>query len=178
MIFAAVGQLLAGWLFADFAAGFIHWWEDRCGELAWPIIGRLVVEPNRLHHAQPALSAPTLLGRNAVSWSAAAILGLLLVTGFGLTPFTIAAVLGGFAVNEVHALAHRGAPKGSWLAALQDTGLILSPAHHAGHHRQAHDRRYCVLTGWLNPILDRLGFWRGLEQLLSVAGMTPNYGTK
>lgn len=37
---------------ADFVTGVFHWWEDRYGNPAWPVIGKLVVEPNILHHAR------------------------------------------------------------------------------------------------------------------------------
>lgn len=44
--------VMAAFLLADFVTGVFHWWEDRYGNPAWPVIGKLVVEPNILHHAR------------------------------------------------------------------------------------------------------------------------------
>ena len=66
------------------------------------------------------------------------------------------------ATNRFHQWAHADrVPR--WVAALQRRGLILSPEHHARHHRGAHDRAYCVTTGWLNPLLDAVAFFARLE---------------
>ena len=35
-----------------------------------------------------------------------------------------------------------------------------------GHHSGEKNTRYCVVTPFVNPVLDRLGFWRGLERVL------------
>ena len=42
---------------------------------------------------------------------------------------------------------------------------IIAPnrRHHAHHHRGLRNSHYCSITNWVNPILDRSGFWRGLE---------------
>ena len=50
---------------------------------------------------------------------------------------------------------------------LQRAGLILSPEHHAIHHAAPHDRHYCITVGWMNPMLDKLGFFRGLEAVVA-----------
>ena len=34
------------------------------------------------------------------------------------------------------------------------------------HHVKPHIVCYCVLTNWLNPILDATRFWRGLEFII------------
>jgi ubiquitin-conjugating enzyme E2 variant len=44
--------------------------------------------------------------------------------------------------------------------------LIVSPSHHVRHHRPPFRRRYCVTTGWLNPVLDTFGFFAGLERVV------------
>jgi hypothetical protein len=43
--------------------------------------------------------------------------------------------------------------------------VILSAAHHQGHHA-GHITRYCITTGWLNPLLDRAGFFRIAETVI------------
>jgi ubiquitin-conjugating enzyme E2 variant len=45
----------------------------------------------------------------------------------------------------------------------QKARILQTPRHHAQHHRGAKNTHYCVITNVLNPALDRIGFWRGLE---------------
>jgi ubiquitin-conjugating enzyme E2 variant len=85
--------------------------------------------------------------------------------------------LGGLVVNEIHRLAHRPALAGPLIKTLQEIGVIQSPRHHCGHHREPTDTRYCILTDWLNPILDRLRFWSALEHLLEWLNFEPNRGS-
>jgi hypothetical protein len=57
---------------------------------------------------------------------------------------------------------------------LQKAGFLITPKEHARHHSGGHDDHYCVVTGWMNPLLDRTGFWRGLERLVhAVTGAVP-----
>jgi Lipid desaturase domain len=59
---------------------------------------------------------------------------------------------------------------------LQEIGIIQSPRHHSGHHRTPTDTRYCILTDWLNPVLDRIELWATLERLLEWLNLKPNPG--
>jgi hypothetical protein len=57
--------------------------------------------------------------------------------------------------------------------AVQRTGLFISPSHHSGHHysagalvsRERSTIRFCVMTDWCNPVLDRLGVFRALNKI-------------
>jgi ubiquitin-conjugating enzyme E2 variant len=71
------------------------------------------------------------------------------------------------ATNQFHTWAHADAPPraASWL---QRLGLILSPAHHDIHHARPHDRHYCITVGWMNPLLNRVRFFRAAEALVAV----------
>jgi ubiquitin-conjugating enzyme E2 variant len=46
---------------------------------------------------------------------------------------------------------------------LQRWGLILSQERHALHHAD-HQRAFCVTSGWLNPLLDRIRFFPRIER--------------
>ena len=46
---------------------------------------------------------------------------------------------------------------------LQRIRLVQTPRHHALHHTDPKNSHYCVLTNFLNPILDGLRLWDGLE---------------
>lgn len=47
--------------------------------------------------------------------------------------------------------------------ALQSVGVLQSPAHHARHHKDPFASHFCAGTNLLNPVLEAIGFWRGLE---------------
>ena len=88
---------------------------------------------------------------------------------FGHT-FVFVFSLAVFLTNSVHRWSHLEAPPRGvrWL---QARGWILCPSEHALHHAGEHTNAYCITTGWLNPLLDRLGLFRGLERVLSVLGL-------
>jgi ubiquitin-conjugating enzyme E2 variant len=77
------------------------------------------------------------------------------------------------ATNQFHCWAHVAVPP-RWVRPLQSWGLILSPKRHALHHRPEHDRAYCVTSGWLNPVLDRLRVFARLERSLERLRRKPN----
>jgi hypothetical protein len=167
---AILGQALAGWLAADFFTGVFHWWEDRFGREEWPVIGRWIIAPNRLHHARPlAFSAGGFIGRNGASIVAALVLGAAWATIAAPTVFMAATLIGGAISNEVHFWAHRPAAAGGVRRVLQQIGLIQSPKAHALHHRPPHTVHFCVLTDWLNPVLEAIEFWSWVERLVGRA---------
>ena len=170
-------QLLAGWLLADFLSGLFHWIEDRLLFARDTWIGRLIVLPNRLHHREPAaFLAGSFVDRNWTTWILMVPAAALWLFIAGPSFILLGALCGGLLVNEVHRLAHRSPERGSWLRVLQEVGLVQSAAHHAGHHR-TEDRRYCILTDWLNPVLDKIGVWHGLERLLVALRVPVSLGT-
>lgn len=173
-----LGELLIGWMIADLASGLVHWWQDRAARADWPVIGRRVIAATRLHHRDVlAFTRSPLIERNLATWGVVTLISAawLVLTGTGL--IWAAATVGGLVVGEVHRHAHLPAAAPRVVRVLQDTGLIQSPQHHAGHHRAPSDRRYCILTNWLNPALDALGLWSGLEAVLDRIGLGPNRGT-
>lgn len=157
-------QLLAGWLLADFLSGLLHWIEDRFGRPAMPVLGPLVFAPNLLHHEQPlAFTRDSFLSRNGTTWAAVAVIAAPLVWFFGPAPWLVAAVIGGALANQVHYWAHRSPRVPRLVARLQAIGLLQSGREHQLHHAAPHRRRYCILTDWLNPLLDTVRFWSLVE---------------
>jgi hypothetical protein len=70
--------------------------------------------------------------------------------------------------NEFHKWAHRTRREnGRIISFLQGIRLLQTPQHHALHHTNPKNVRYCVVTNALNPLLDRARFWEGLEWLLA-----------
>lgn len=172
-LLVAAGGL--GLLAADLGTGLVHWLGDRCFREETPWIGRVLIQPFREHHVDPlALTRHSFLevtGNNAllllpvmacVAWWAPAFGREALASS--LVMFLWCGAWLAFASNPIHRWAHlpRVPAPVAWL---QHTNILLSPAHHARHHRGAHDSHYCVATGWMNPIADRLGLFRALDRL-------------
>lgn len=168
-VLLVLAKLLAGWLIADLLGGFLHWLEDRVLTETMPILGPYVVAPNRRHHADPmAFATGSFLDRNGTTFIAAGAVALLWLLIFGPSLVWVSASVGGMVTSMVHYWTHRVPPVGSWRRAMQDVGVIQSARQHAQHHRPPAEGRYCVLTDWLNPLLDRVRLWARLERLLHI----------
>ncbi len=165
--------LLVGLLAADLTSGLVHWACDTFFDEDTPLIGRALIEPFREHHHAPL--AMTRKGFLRVSRANLFIMSFgLAVTWWredGGMPdchsllahaswFWYACAVS--LTNQLHRWAHaERVPRPA--RRLHALGVIVSPSHHARHHRPPFRRGYCVTTGWLNPILDRLGFFAHLE---------------
>jgi hypothetical protein len=163
-MFAWIGYILVCYLAADLLAGFWHWWEDRYAKESWPIVGKYIAKPNQLHHDQPqAFLNQSYWSRNSTT----IIPGLVAFILSYPHPIALVFVFVSQA-NEIHAWAHRKGKVATWVEVLQATGLFQSPRHHAQHHIDPFATKYCVMSDWLNPILDRLQVWRRLERLVEI----------
>ena len=161
-----VAQAITGWLIADLVGGILHWMEDRVLTEQMPVLGRYVVGPNRRHHEHPMeFIGAGFVARNGTTWLAATAVSLVWIGLLGPSIVWAFATIGGLLSSQVHWLAHQPGRGGRVVRIAQEIGLLQSVAHHAGHHRPPSDRRYCVLTGWLNPVLDGVGLWAALERL-------------
>lgn len=152
-------------LIADFITGLVHWWEDSYGLPSWPVLGKLVIEPNIDHHLRPGIigSMTTLFSRNYQTVVPAVLVSLALwyVAGVAAWPLVLIFVLAALG-NEVHSWNHRGR-NGPVVRLLQDAALIQTPQQHARHHRPPFEAYYCTLTNVTNAVLEAVQFWRGLE---------------
>lgn len=159
-----IGYVLACWLAADLIAGFWHWLEDRYFDVTWPLIGKYIAKPNELHHEQPtAFLFQTFWSRNWTTIVPAAIAFVLCFP----SPVCLVFVFVSQA-NEIHAWAHSKGKVSKWVSVLQETGLLQSPLHHGHHHRSPFEVKYCVMSDWLNPLLDHFQVWRALERLIAL----------
>lgn len=163
---------LIWWLSADFIAGLFHWWEDQYASEDWPIIGPLIAKPNQLHHHQPtAFLRGGYWYRNWTTIAPACTVGALVaILDWRLAvPLFIASQ-----ANEIHGWSHQKC--NATIRMLQDMELLCSVKQHAVHHVDPFARRYCVISGWLNPVLDFVQFWDVLECLVwAVSGAKPRH---
>ena len=156
---------------ADFATGFVHWFADTFFEEDTPGIGPIFIAAFREHHRQPRAMAEhgaiAVLGNGcfAILPFLFALLALPVANAPLRAVHTLAllTLLAAGLTNLFHCWAHSEiVPRP--VAWLQRRALILSPERHAVHHGARHDSVFCVTTGWLNPWLDRRGFFAKLER--------------
>lgn len=170
MLASIAGQLLLGWIYADFFGGLLHWVEDR--QLLPGFLDRQIGAPNRLHHSDPqgVTRDANFLRRNSTTFAAALPIVVVSYFLFGANAFWASSSIGGLLSYEVHRWAHAPRLAPGWARVLQETGFLQSPKHHAVHHRPPQDRHFCILTNWLNPLLDALRFWERLERAIGLQG--------
>lgn len=182
-------SLVLGLLAADWVSGVVHWAGDTWGTAEWAIIGPALIRPFREHHVdQKGLTRHDFVELNgsnclvSVPVLVMAALGLEIGERFvgGTTTAFLSAFLAWmtlwvFFTNMFHQWAHREpAENNALIRWLQRRRLILSPEAHAIHHRPPHLGHYCITTGWLNPVLERVDFYRRAERLVSgVTGAQP-----
>lgn len=158
---------LAAVLLADFLSGLAHWIEDGYFSPETLLLGHTIMK-NVEHHRNPALFLENpwhvTIRSSLVS---AAVVGLGLAAFRLLGPVWVTALSISVFANQIHKWAHmrnREAPR--FIRILQSLRVLQSPAHHLRHHTGSRDTHYCVVTNLLNPVLDRIYFWRVLEVLV------------
>ena len=167
-------KVVMTWLAVDWISGFVHWFEDSYGRPSLLFVGDRITKPNLRHHFRPRAfvinswySSSKLL---LFSCMAALVVAWLIGQ---LSPMVVLAAVLGVNANQVHKWSHRTrAENGVLITAAQRLKLLQAPRHHQRHHVDGKDSHYCVLTEFLNPILDYCGFWRGLEVVVGVVGLT------
>lgn len=180
---ALLGAIM-GLVFGDFVTGLVHWAADTYGEESTPVIGRSLVKPFRVHHVRPQEICEhgivETIG-NACILAAPVLTMLLVVMASGetsaATAFAVfaAVVTVGITVatNQFHKWAHQQRPPRT-VRLLQRARLILTPEHHRTHHTTPFESSYAITNGWLNPLLNRIRFFRRLEAALRAFGIKPS----
>ncbi len=162
-----IGRLLLTFFLADLVSGLVHWWEDSFGEPDSPIIGKWIVQPNIQHHVAPA----EFLKKNwwQSSWDLFLAGVIICVVAYYTGHFGWEVVL--FSVlsanaNQLHKYGHMAEHKVPWFVRIFIKAKVFQDArHHGRHHSGQKNTAYCVITPYLNPVLDKIGFWRGLEKV-------------
>jgi len=186
-ISAVILGLIIGILFADFMSGLVHWSADTWGTLEAPFFGPTFIRSFREHHVSPtAMCEHDWIETNGDNCMLV-VLPLFLLATKNLTneetfpswwttlsySFWLSATLGIAFTNQFHKWAHTYHPP-SFVSFLQKYRIILPKENHIAHHRPAFEGYYCITTGWLNPILDGIGFWRVVERVVTkLTGMIP-----
>ncbi|HEX6591354.1 MAG TPA: fatty acid desaturase CarF family protein [Moraxellaceae bacterium] len=149
---------------ADFVSGLVHWLEDAYARPGMKLVGR-IAEENLRHHARPR----EFLQK---SWwdssSDLLLIGLVVVLASLLTHtfsfWLLFFVLLTINANQIHKWAHQGPRENpKFVTWLQQKKILQTPREHAKHHSGERNTNYCVITNYLNPVLEKIGFWKGLE---------------
>ena len=167
--------LLVGYLFADLISGTVHWFCDTFFDDDTPIIGSIIIQPFRDHHVHPQrITSYRFIEQDTTNFF---IMLLPLAVAFWMgepRPGSVGALFwcclllglatGSFGTNLFHKWAHEPNPPVvvRWL---QRSRLILGPERHQ-HHHSDYSRGFCVTSGWMNPVLDALGFFPRLERVV------------
>jgi plasmanylethanolamine desaturase len=173
---AVTAMLAAGYVMADLLTGFVHWFCDTFFEEHTPVIGAALIASFREHHRDPLqMTKHSFLELTGSSFRGLApLLAVLAWAGDGLaagwTAFVLALSAGAVMTNFLHRWAHDPDPP-AVARMLQSLGLVLTPARHARHHAPPYAAAYCVTTGWMNPICERLRIWTRAESALRRLGV-------
>lgn len=168
IVLEIIGKLLFCVFLTDFLSGLLHWLEDAYGNENWPLTGRLITRPNILHHYDPRyFTRYSWLYSARVLLVIGAIILLAAYWGGFLNWMTLLVVAIGINANEIHKWAHRTkAENGLIITYGQRLGVLQSPNQHGKHHRGTKDTYYCVITDYLNPVLEAVRLWPTLEWLI------------
>ena len=171
-VIAAAALLLPAMLGADFVSAVVHFAADRFGDTSTPIFGRNLIRSFREHHDDP--KAMTHHDFVTIAGDTCLLSVPLLALMTWLVPasstanrlfilFMVLFLSCVFMISQVHKWSHMDEKAPALMLKLQRWGLLLDPVHHEKHHTAPHDSTYATFTGWVNPFLDRAGFFPAFE---------------
>lgn len=166
----------AGLFAADLLSGAAHWAFDTWFDEDHPLFHRMVLVV-REHHIAPQemfrypfyndtgqlsvlallLSAP--IAAPILLWAGPSIAAASAIWACAIASLCFVFML------EFHKCGHRKPARGVF-GLLQRSHLLLSPDHHWRHHRDSYDTHYCLINGWADAVMDRIGGWRALERVI------------
>ncbi|HTJ79051.1 MAG TPA: fatty acid desaturase CarF family protein [Rariglobus sp.] len=161
-------QSLAIIALADFAAGIIHWAEDAYFTEDTPVLGRLLIRPNIVHHHYPRFFTRYTWLQSSWDLLVVGIVVLAAAWTFNVLTWQVwLFVIVSVNANEVHKWSHRTRKEnGPVISKLQDWRILQTPNQHALHHTDPKNTHYCPVTNMVNPVLEKLHFWTGLEWII------------
>jgi len=169
-------------ILADLFSGLVHWGADSWGNIDTPLVGTFI-RSFREHHVDPyRMTCHDIIETNGDN-CLLTLVPLFLLSRANIsaeiqTDLFIVNFLVGLCVwvsltNQIHKWAHMRKPP-AFIGMLQDWRIILSRKDHQVHHHTPFDRYYCITTGWLNPLLASIGFWKRMENsITAITGTQP-----
>jgi hypothetical protein len=170
-VWTVAAAALSSALLSDLLSGATHWMCDRYGSETMPVLGPSFIKPFRDHHTDPM----GICGHSFVETNGNASIVTLPLIGLGLflnpsdSLFAVTLILGTttglFLTNQFHSWAHAERPP-SFALVLQRYRIVLGREHHRRHHSGDFDTNYCITTGWMNPLLEKLKFFKRVESII------------
>jgi ubiquitin-conjugating enzyme E2 variant len=152
-------DVFIGYLVADFLSGVIHFTQDNFFGPKTPLVGQFI-QDGRNHHKNPTemlkynyseTNQLLLLSPVALAWY--------FLCGYSTFSLTVAFFL--VNANQIHKMNHLPPnQRPAWFNFLRSWRIVQTQHHE--HHRTPNQTHFCVLTDHLNPVLDGLGFWKGI----------------
>lgn len=152
-------------LLADLVSGIVHWAEDAYARPGAPLIGKLAENNLRHHHRPREFLAKSWLES---SWDLLLVAAVLLAVAAWGGWLNWRVWLFAFAItnaNQIHKWTHMDrAELPAPVRWLQRLYLLQNARHHGRHHAGTRSTHYCVITNFLNPLLEEIGFWTRIER--------------
>jgi len=160
---------------ADLFSGLVHWGADTWGTLETPFVGKTFIRSFREHHVDPyRITHHDIIETNGDNCMTT-IVPLVLLSfvkiregsngDLFIVSFLMLLCLWVSLTNQIHKWAHTRKPN-RIIKFFQDINFVLSRKDHQVHHHTPFDRYYCITTGWLNPLLGSIAFWKRVENLI------------
>lgn len=167
-VFVSAIEIVLVVALADFVAGVIHWAEDAYFTEDTPVIGRLFIRPNIVHHHFPRYFTRLSWWQSSWDLTLFGAAALLIAWPLGLLRWQLGLFVAlSVNANQVHKWSHRTrAENGRIISTLQDWHILQTPRHHGLHHSDPKNTYYCPITNLVNPVLERMNFWARLESAI------------
>merc|ERR1711871_82796 len=169
--------IFAAFVFTDWMSGLLHVVLDNPVMNTWPVVGP-EAKAFQGHHYDPTAVArgpwlDFLREHHILVFLVMALYILLKPSSPGLMLFSLHFMWMSHVMMAAHRWSHTH-PKylSPIVKAMMNYGIVMTVKHHSSHHA-SYDCNFCIFSGWMNPLLNRLVHivhWRSPMWLFILAG--------